>query len=112
MISRTAFTQLRHSTVLLCATIVGMLVIYLAPPVLIFNADSRAAILALAAWIAMAISYIPTLRSYRRSISWPPLLPVIALFYIGATIESAIQYWTGKGGVWKDRVQGGGDSIL
>ena len=112
MISRTAFTQLRHSTVLLCATILGMLVVYLAPPVLIFSADPRVTILALAAWIAMAISYIPTLRFYGRSIAWAPVLPLIALFYMVATIDSAIRYWTGKGGVWKDRVQDSGDSIL
>ncbi len=104
MISRTAFTQLRHSAVLLCATILGMSIIYLAPPVLIFCADPRAAILALAAWVAMTISYIPTLRFYGRSILWGPLLPLIALFYIFATIDSAVRYWTGKGGAWKDRI--------
>jgi hopene-associated glycosyltransferase HpnB len=105
MISRTAFTQLRHSAVLLFATILGMSIIYLAPPFLIFSADPRAAILALAASVAMTISYIPTLRFYGRSVLWGPLLPLIALFYMVATIDSAILYWTGKGGVWKDRIQ-------
>jgi hypothetical protein len=105
MISRTAFTQLRHSTVLLFVTILGMSIIYLAPPLLIFSADPRAAVLALAAWVAMTISYIPSLRFYGRSIVWAPFLPLIALFYIFATIDSAVRYWTGKGGAWKDRIQ-------
>jgi len=105
MISRTAFTQLRHSRVLLLATILSMLVIYAAPPVLIFSTDRLTAIFAFLAWVAMTITYIPALRFYNRSIAWAPLLPVIALFYIFATIDSAIRYWTGKGGVWKDRIQ-------
>jgi len=58
-----------------------------------------------AAWILMSIVYTPALRFYNRSIAWAPLLPLIALFYISATIESALAYWTGRGGLWKDRVQ-------
>jgi hopene-associated glycosyltransferase HpnB len=104
MISRTAFTQLRHSTLLLVATILGMLVIYLAPPLLIFSRDARAAGCGLVAWVAMTISYTPALRFYGRSMAWAPLLPLIALFYIFATVDSAVRYWTGRGGRWKDRI--------
>jgi hypothetical protein len=32
-------------------------------------------------------------------------LPAIAIFYLIATVESAIRYWTGRGGLWKGRVQ-------
>jgi hypothetical protein len=53
----------------------------------------------------MTIAYSPALRFYGRSVAWAPLLPLIALFYISATIDSAIAYWTGRGGIWKDRVQ-------
>jgi hypothetical protein len=53
----------------------------------------------------MIISYAPALRYYRRSVFWAPFLPLIALFYMSATFDSAIAYWTGRGGVWKDRVQ-------
>jgi hopene-associated glycosyltransferase HpnB len=105
MISRTAFAQLRHSTLLLAGTILGMAIVYLAPPLLLFTRNPLAAILGLAAWILMSISYSPTLRFYGRSVLWAPLLPLIALFYISATVDSAIAYWTGRGGMWKDRVQ-------
>jgi hypothetical protein len=53
----------------------------------------------------MSISYVPTLRLYSRSIAWAPLLPRVALFYMVATIDSALRYWTGRGGEWKGRIQ-------
>lgn len=105
MISRTAFAQLRHSSLLLLLTILGMLVIYVAPPVLLFSRRPLATVCGLAAWILMMISYAPTLRFYSRSAAWAPLLPLIALFYVSATIDSARAYWSGRGGVWKGRVQ-------
>ena len=45
------------------------------------------------------------LRYYRRSPLWAPALPLVALFYVGATFASAWRYWRGKGGQWKARVQ-------
>jgi hypothetical protein len=40
---------------------------------------------------------------YRRSILWVFALPLTALFYMAATIASAVNYWRGKGALWKDR---------
>ena len=108
MISRSSFTQLRHSALLLAATVAGMAVIYVAPPLLLLTRNSAAISLGAAAWMLMSSSYIPMLRFYRRSAAWAPFLPLIALFYMGATVDSALRYWTGRGGVWKGRVQ---DSI-
>jgi hopene-associated glycosyltransferase HpnB len=104
MISRTAFAQLGHSAVLLAGTIAAMAVTYLAPPLLL-AAGSRAAILGGTAWFLMALAFSPTLRFYGRSPLWAPLLPLIAAFYIGATVHSAIRYWGGRGGLWKGRAQ-------
>ena len=53
----------------------------------------------------MMIAYSPALRFYGRSVAWAPLLPLVALFYMSATIDSALSYWTGRGGVWKERIQ-------
>jgi hopene-associated glycosyltransferase HpnB len=105
MISRTAFTQLRHSLLLLAATFLGMAVIYLSPPLLILTGDLLAASFGFAAWVLMTISYIPMLRFYGRSWAWSPLLPLVALFYMAATVESATRSWSGRGGQWKGRVQ-------
>ena len=104
MIARTAFTQLRYSAVLLAGTVIGMCVIYLAPPVLALSMGARAWP-AWLAWVAMCCAYAPMLRYYGRSILWAPLLPLVALFYVSATVGSAVRFWRGKGGQWKARVQ-------
>ena len=51
----------------------------------------------------MSISYAPMIRFYRLPLLWAFSLPMIATFYAGATLHSAVQYWRGKGGVWKGR---------
>jgi hopene-associated glycosyltransferase HpnB len=104
MISRTAFYQLRHSGWLLIATVLGLAITYLVPPVVVFF-GGWAAFWGGAAWLLMSTAFWPTLRFYSRSLTWAPVLPLIALFYTGATIYSAIQYWLGQGGEWKGRVQ-------
>jgi hopene-associated glycosyltransferase HpnB len=104
MISRSAFYQLQHSAWLLLGTILGLAITYLAPPVLIF-AGGRTALFAAAAWILMTIAFLPMVRFYSLCPLWAAMLPAIALFYAGATIHSAIQYWLGRGGEWKSRVQ-------
>jgi hopene-associated glycosyltransferase HpnB len=109
MIARTAFTQLRYSPLLLAGTVIGMFLIYLVPPLFALAMGTRAWP-AWAAWILMCVAYAPMLRYYRRSIMWAPALPLIALFYVSATIGSALRYWRGKGGQWKTRVQAPGQS--
>ncbi|MBI2678367.1 MAG: glycosyltransferase [Candidatus Koribacter versatilis] len=105
MISRTAFNQLRHSAVLLLATILGMLVIYIAPIALLCARQTLATWLAATAIALMLVSYLPALRAYHRNPLWAFTLPLAALFYLGATIHSAIRYWSGRGGEWKGRHQ-------
>lgn len=106
MISRTAFNQLRHSALLLALAVVGMAVIYLLPPALVFFSHSKVPVaLGAAAWLLMALSFLPVLRIYRLLPFWGLALPLIAVFYMGATIHSAYKYWSGRGGEWKGRVQ-------
>jgi hopene-associated glycosyltransferase HpnB len=101
MVARTAFTQLHHSTLLLIGTAAGMFFTYLAPPVFTFAGSWIAA----AAYAAMCIAYIPMLRFYGQPAAMALLLPAAALFYLGATVHSALRYWMGAGGQWKGRVQ-------
>jgi hopene-associated glycosyltransferase HpnB len=105
MIARSAFAQLRHSALLLVGTIAGMLLTYIAPPVLLFSGDRPAAAFGLASWLLSAILYVPTVRLYRAPLWTAAGLPLIAAFYLIATVESAIRCWTGRGGLWKGRVQ-------
>jgi hypothetical protein len=104
MVARTAYTQLGYSPLLLAATVLGLVLTYLAPVLLLF-AGGIPALLALAAWLIMAGSYAPMLRFYGRSLLWAPLLPAAASVYLGATMASAWRYWRGRGGQWKGRVQ-------
>jgi hopene-associated glycosyltransferase HpnB len=106
MISRSAFTQLRYSAWLLAGTVAGLLLTYVAPVALAAGlaGGSACPTLGIAAWATMAAMYAPVLRFYRVSLLWAPLLPAIALFYLGATIHSAVQHWRGRGGMWKGRL--------
>jgi hopene-associated glycosyltransferase HpnB len=108
MISRSAFTQLHHSGWLLAGTVAGLLFAYLAPPVLTLFARQPAAGMAAMAWLLMSVCYLPALRFYRRGWFGAPLLPLVAAFYAGATVHSAISYWSGAGSRWKGRVQDAG----
>ena len=104
MISRTAFRQLRHSPWRLLLVIAGMAVIYLAPALLL-SAGKWTTALAFAAYLLMAIAYRPILRFYGLSPLWAALLPLTAAFYVAATVNSAVEYWSGHGGLWKGRAQ-------
>lgn len=105
MISRAAFTQLRHSPWLLAGTAAGLLLVYLVPPALTLAGREPAAAPAAAAWLLMAIAYWPALRFYRQPWWGALLLPLAAAFYLTATLHSALAYWRGSGGQWKGRIQ-------
>jgi hopene-associated glycosyltransferase HpnB len=105
MISRTAFYQLKHSSLLLLGTITGMVITYLAPPLLLLTGSRLTILMGAAAWVAMTITYSTMVRYYRMNPAWALTLPLAALFYLGATIHSAVKYWNGRGGDWKGRIQ-------
>ena len=105
LIARTAFTQLKYSSLLLFGTLAGMLLTYLAPACLAFHPQPAVWRLGLAAWLLMAMTYLPTVRFYGLSPLWAPFLPVAAAFYSYATWLSAVRYWLGRGGQWKGRAQ-------
>jgi len=105
MISRTAFNQLGHSSLLLAATLLGLFFTYLLPPLLVLSGRPVASVLGVAAWLMMSVAYAPMLRFYRVSPLWSLALPGIASFYAAATLHSALQYWRGAGGEWKGRIQ-------
>lgn len=105
MISRTAFAQLEHSPVLLVLTLAGLFLTYLVPPLAVVAGPPAARGLGIAAWAVMSLAYLPAVRFYKLSPLRAPLLPLIALFYAAATVESAVLYWRGAGGAWKGRTQ-------
>ncbi len=88
MIARTAYTQLNYSPLLLLGTCVGMTLLFLVPPV----------------WPLMWLLYLPMVRLYRLPAQYALTLPLAAIVYVVATIDSARLHWSGKGGQWKGRV--------
>jgi hopene-associated glycosyltransferase HpnB len=105
MIARTAFTQLRYSALSLFGALLGMFFTYCAPVALLFAQSWPPRILGLAAWTLMLLSFSATIRFYRLSPLWAPLLPLAAAFFSYATLLSAARYWLGRGGQWKGRAQ-------
>ena len=103
MVARTAYVQLGRSPVMLILCLVGMALIWLVPPGAALFAHGAARLLGAIAWAAMAASYLPTLRRFRLSPLWAPLLPLIAVFYMAATLGSALDHHRGRGVVWKRR---------
>jgi hypothetical protein len=78
---------------------------YIAAPMLAIFGSYPSWAFGVAAWILMAIAFQPTLRLYRSSPLWGLALPLIAAAYLVFTVDSAYQYWRGRGGMWKGRAQ-------
>ncbi len=105
MVSRSAFAQLGYSGLMLLGTVFGMLIVYAAAPFVSLFAWNLAQLAGWVTWAMMAISFQPMLRYYRLSPLWGIALPLIGAFYAAFTLDSAIQFWRGKGGMWKGRAQ-------
>jgi len=105
MVSRSAYAQLGYSPLQLAGTLLGLMLVYIAPVAMALFGAGVAQIAGFAAWIIMALLFQPILRFYRLSPFWGLLLPLIGAVYAGFTLDSAIQHWQGKGGMWKGRAQ-------
>ncbi|MEU5428874.1 glycosyltransferase [Streptomyces olivoreticuli] len=107
MVSRSAYAQLRHNPLLLAGTVVGMAVLYLAPPAAVLagalTGDAVTLAAGAAAWAVMTGTYVPMLRYYRQSPALAPLLPFTGLLYLLMTVDSAVQHHRGRGAAWKGR---------
>jgi hopene-associated glycosyltransferase HpnB len=109
MVSRTAYVQLRFSPLLLLATTLAMALTFLVPPYAALFGHGVARWFGWLAWGAMAAAYQPTLHRFHRSVLWAPCLPLVAAFYMAATIGSAVNHHLGHGVAWKGRAyQGAG----
>jgi len=105
MVARSAYAQLHYSPLILLGVVAGMGLTYLAPPLFALAGVGWARLAGLAAWLLMALAFQPTLRFYRVSPLWGIALPAIAFCYTLFTLDSALQYARGQGGLWKGRVQ-------
>jgi hopene-associated glycosyltransferase HpnB len=103
MIARTAYVQLRHSPLLMLGTVLGMTLIWIAPVFLALFGRGTTRRFATGAWMMSMMSYVPTLRRFELGF-WRVLpLPLVAAFYLAATIGSAVDHYRGRGVRWKNR---------
>ncbi|AJC59904.1 hopene-associated glycosyltransferase HpnB [Streptomyces sp. 769] len=110
MVSRSAYAQLRHRPLLLLGTVLGLALVYLAPPAALLAGvaagDPVVAAPGGAAWAVMCGTYLPMLRYYRQPPWAAPLLPFTALLYLLMTVDSAVRHYRGRGAAWKGRTYG------
>ncbi len=107
MVARCAYVQLGFSPLNLAGMVAGMALVWLLPPLLAVFGRGTPQWLGLAGWAAMACSYIPTLRRFRLNPLWAITLPAVAVFYVAATLGSALDHYRGRGVVWKQRAYHG-----
>lgn len=105
MVARSAYAQLNYSPWMLAGTCLAMAVTFLVPLLAGFIGAPPADTLGLIGWALMAFAFQPTLRFYRVSPAWGLALPLIATAYLVFTLDSALQYHRGRGGMWKGRAQ-------
>lgn len=107
MVTRTAYTQLQQSPVLLAGTIATLGLLYVVPPVAALTGfvqrSGVPAVAGVGAWTAMAITQAPVLRLYGLSPLRGLALPAVAMLYAAMTVDSARRHATGRGGAWKGR---------
>jgi len=107
MVSRSAYAQLNHSIPTLVGSVVGLALIFWAPPVSLIAGLVAggwwAAVFGGAGWLVMTALYLPMLRYYRVPWWFAPALPWTATLYLGMTVDSAIAHYRGAGGAWKGR---------
>ena len=107
MVTRTAYTQLRYSPLILAGTIIGLALVYLLPPLVTLtwplHENAPAGGLAILAWLIMMYTFQPTLRLYALAPTYGVVLPVAAFLYLMMTVDSARLHWLRIGGQWKGR---------
>ncbi|WUV13931.1 glycosyltransferase [Streptomyces sp. NBC_01485] len=115
MVSRSAYAQLRHSPFLLAGTVLGLALVYLAPPLALLTGlavgDTATAALGGMAWLVMTGTYVPMLRYYGLPPWLAPLLPFTAFLYLLMTVDSAVQHYRGRGAAWKGRTYARPDAV-
>src|SRR5712692_6997562 len=105
MIARTAFTQLHYSFLLLVASLAGLFVTFLLPWFSFLSGEDPAWFFASTAICLMTVTFGVTVRFYSASWPWALALPLAAVYYGCASCISAMRYWLGRGGQWKERAQ-------
>jgi hopene-associated glycosyltransferase HpnB len=111
MVSRSAYTQLRRSPLLLAGTVAGLLLVFAGPPATCLAGVSGGHPVAAAAgglaWLLMTATYLPQVHYAGQPAALALTLPAVAVLYLLMTLDSARRHHLGRGAVWKGRVAPG-----
>jgi hopene-associated glycosyltransferase HpnB len=103
MVARSAFAQLRYSTVLLVLCVVVLVIAFWVPVAGVVAGGGATWWLSVTALVAMVATYVPVLKFYGRSPLWALALPVAGTLYLLMTVSSAVRAWRGVRSSWKGR---------
>ncbi len=103
MVARSAFTELRYSTLRLLACTVVFLIAFGLPVAGLLFPNTAARVIAVIGIGAMMLSYLPILKFYALSSGWALGMPVVVMLYLFMTWSSATRYWRGARSHWKGR---------
>jgi len=103
MIARSAYVQLRHAPLRLAGCVLGMIFLFFMPVISLFlDMHGLNGAVFLMGW-----TFLPALSRAGLSAFWVLALPLIAMFYVAATIGAAIDHHRGRGVMWKNRAYPG-----
>ena len=113
MVSRSAFVQLRRRWDLLALTVLGVLLFFVSPPLLLVAGGALAATgyaagwlvaaAAAAAWVLATRALLPYVRHHHVPAAWAAALPLASLFYALMTLGSAWNHLRGRTATWRGR---------
>ena len=121
MVRRTAFTELRYSWVRLAGTIIGMILMFLLPPlwiaggmgaalasmlgwpILSFSWAVALIVEGFCAWVIMALVYHPAVRFFGLPSVRCWSLPLAGILFGAMTVDSAARHVVGVRIGWRDR---------
>lgn len=106
-IRRTAYVQLGRSPLTALAVAAVMLLAFAVPPAAVVagaaSGDGGTLVAGAAAWLLMALSYAPQVRFSGLAAGWSLTLPLSAMLFLHATLDSVIRHHFGRGAGWKGR---------
>ena len=112
LVSRTAYSQLRHSPIRLIFCTVIMLALFISPVLVLFFGDADLLWAGAVACIAMTLTPVPVLVFYDLNLLRALALSLVAVLFLLITWNSAWRHWRGTGAHWKGRAYNRSGSIL
>lgn len=103
MVTRTAYTQLAYSPLLLLLCTLLMVAAFVLPIAALLQTKINLFLIGIVILSLQIICYLPTLRYYNMNPVYTLSLPFVGMLYLIMTWSSAFHYYFGKGAVWKDR---------